>query len=168
MQRWLWTQMCTLFNKNMKYDLASGELKDTYKNINKRCSLRLGRGHKTSSDSAYCIVKFRFLRAPWKCHDESCIILFLWPCGDNRIDAEVFFKPYQAAFKHLKLNWIDFLYDRSSMSTFQVMNLWWTASYVWKELTIWLWVNTQEPMRILIEQGFTVNIHTNTQATEWK
>lgn len=41
----------------MKYDLASRELKDTYKNINKRCSLRLGHGYKASSDSAQCCVK---------------------------------------------------------------------------------------------------------------
>lgn len=54
MQRRLWTQMCTLFNKNMKYDLASRELKDTYKNINERCSLRLGHGYKTSSDPTQC------------------------------------------------------------------------------------------------------------------
>lgn len=38
----------------MKYDPASGELKDTYKNINKSSSLRLGHGYKPSSDSAYC------------------------------------------------------------------------------------------------------------------
>lgn len=31
----------------MKYDLASGELKDTYTDINKRCSLKLGRRYKT-------------------------------------------------------------------------------------------------------------------------
>lgn len=79
MQRRLWTQMRTLFNKNMKYDLASRELKDSYKIM--RCSRRLGHGCRTTLHPAQSV---NFKLTPWKGCDKSSIILFLWPCGDRQ------------------------------------------------------------------------------------
>lgn len=63
----------------MKYDLASGELKDTYKNINKSISLRLGHGYKPSSDSVYCGVVCALTNAaPFYSYDPAQMIEKMW------------------------------------------------------------------------------------------
>lgn len=126
MQRRLWTQMCTLFNKNMKYDPAAGVLKDTYKNVNKTCSPRSWHGYKTRSwfsPILSCRVQFREgesgVTNPASFHSH----------GNTKDDEEDVLKAHLIALKHLEMYW---LCAASLFSNWLIaINI-----PVWKELTI--------------------------------